>query len=165
MKLTGKRIAILVADHYEDVEFWYPYYRMKEEGAEVVILGPSFGPDEVHGKFGHPAKIEMRTREVRPDDFHAVIIPGGYAPDLLRRCSATLQFVRSIAESGKVTAAICHAGWVLISAGVIRDRHATSFSSIKDDMVNAGAKWVDEADLKDWSELSILSRTSSCNWA
>ncbi len=138
-----------MADHYEDVEFWYPYYRMIEEGAEVMILGPSFGPDEVRGKFGLPAKIEKRTSEVSPDDFQAVIIPGGYAPDLLRRCSATLEFVQRVAESGKVTAAICHAGWVLISAGVIRGRRATSFISIKDDMVNAGADWVDEEVVRD----------------
>jgi protease I len=144
MDLIGKRVAVLVADRYEDIEFWYPYYRMKEAGAEVSILGPDFGPEEVHSKYGHPAKIEMRAKDANPDDFDAVIIPGGYAPDLLRRCSSSLKFVRTLAETGKVTAAICHAGWVLISAGVIKGKRATSFFSIKDDMVNAGAKWTDE---------------------
>jgi protease I len=144
MELQGKRIAILVADRYEDVEFWYPYYRMKEAGASVATLGPSFGPEEVHGKYGHPAKMDKRTRDVRPGDFDAVIIPGGYAPDLLRRCKSTLRFVAEIAGAGKVTAAICHAGWVLISARVINGKRATSFFSIKDDMINAGVDWVDE---------------------
>lgn len=144
MELDGKRVAILVADRYEDVEFWYPYYRMKEAGAVVTILGPDFGPEEVHGKYGHPAKMDKRTRDVRPEDFDAVIIPGGYAPDLLRRCKSTLNFVEGIASAGKVTAAICHAGWVLISARAIEGRRATSFFSIKDDMINAGAEWVDE---------------------
>jgi protease I len=144
MELDGQRIAILVADLYEDLEFWYPYYRMKEAGAEVVILGPCVGPEEVRGKYGLPAKMESRTRDVVADEFDAVIIPGGYAPDRLRRCPDTLRFVKTIFDSGKVTAAICHAGWVLISARLMRGRRATSFFSIKDDMINAGAKWVDE---------------------
>lgn len=144
MELEGKRIGILVADLYEDVEFWYPCLRMKEAGAEVVILGPSFGPEEVHGKHGLPAKMDRRAKDANPDEFDAVIIPGGYAPDLLRRDASLLRFVRSIALSGKVAAAICHAGWVLISAGVIRGKRVTSFSSIRDDMINAGADWVDE---------------------
>ncbi len=144
MELDGKRIAILVAELYEDVEFWYPYYRMKEAGAEVIILGPEFGPEEVHGKHGLPAKMEKRTKEVNPNDFDAVIIPGGYAPDHLRRHEDILKFVRSICSSGKVTAAICHAPWVLISAGVIKGRRATSFFSLKDDVINAGATWIDE---------------------
>lgn len=144
MQQQEKRIAILVADLYEEVEFWYPYYRMKEAGARVTILGPSFGPGEVHGKHGHPAKMDKRTPDVSPEDFDAVIIPGGYAPDLLRRCKSTLKFVAGIAGAGKVTAAICHAGWVLISARVIKGKRATSFFSIRDDMINAGADWVDE---------------------
>jgi len=138
------RIAILVADHYEEVEFWYPYYRMKEAGAKVTVLGPGFGPEEVHGKHGHPAKMDKRTRDVSPEDFDALIIPGGYAPDLLRRCKSTLLLVAGISGAGKVTAAICHAGWVLISAKVIKGKRATSFFSLKDDMINAGADWVDE---------------------
>lgn len=144
MELDGKRIAILVAELYEDVEFWYPYYRMKEAGAAVMILGPDSGPGEVHGKHGLPAKMEKRIRDANPNDFDAVIIPGGYAPDHLRRSRDILEFVRSICSSGKVTAAICHAPWVLISAGAIRGKRATSFFSIKDDMINAGANWVDE---------------------
>ncbi len=144
MELEGKRVAILVADRYEDVEFWYPYYRMKEAGASVTTLGPNFGPEEVHGKYGHPIKMDKRASSVRSGDFDAVIIPGGYAPDMLRRDRSVLKFVAEIAGGGKVTAAICHAGWVLISARVIEGKRATSFYSIKDDMINAGADWVDE---------------------
>jgi len=144
MEIKGRRIAILVADLYEDTEFWYPYYRLKEAGADVSVLGPGFGPEVVHGKYGHPARVEMRAKEARADDFDAVVISGGYAPDLLRRCPDTLDFVHSMAEAGKVVAGICHAGWVLISAGIIGGKRATSFFSIKDDMINAGARWTDQ---------------------
>jgi protease I len=157
MELADKKIAILVADLYEDVEFWYPYYRMKEAGAEVMILGPCLGPEEVHGKHGLPARVERRTRDVDADDFDAVIIPGGYAPDRLRRCPDTLEFVKAIFDSGKVTAAICHAGWVLISAGLMHGRRATSFFSIKDDMINAGADWVDEEVVVDGNMITSRS--------
>ncbi len=144
MELQHQRIGLLVADRYEEMEFWYPYYRMKEAGADVVVLGPSFGPEEVHGKHGLPARMDARIRDAKPEDFDAMIIPGGYAPDLLRRDPEILSFVRALAEAGKPTAAICHAGWVLISAGVIRGKRATSFYSIRDDMINAGADWRDE---------------------
>jgi protease I len=157
VELNSKTVAILAADHYEDLEFWYPYYRMKEAGVRVVVIGCGSGPVEVHSKHNYPVKLDMRAKEANPDDFDAVIIPGGYAPDLLRRCQETLKFVRSIAQEGKVTAAICHAGWVLISAGVIEGKMATSFFSIKDDMINAGAKWVDKEVVVD--ENIITSRS------
>lgn len=157
MELDGKKIAILVADLYEDVEFWYPYYRMQEAGAAVTILGPCHGPDVVHGKHGLPARFEKRTNDVKPDDFNAVIIPGGYAPDQLRRCPDTLSFVKAIYDSGKATAAICHAGWVLISAGIMLGKRATSFYSIKDDMINAGATWVDEEVVVDGNMITSRS--------
>jgi protease I len=157
MNLKGRRIAILVADLYEDVEFWYPYYRLKEAGAEVMVLGPGFGPEVVQGKYGLPARMEMRTADVKSEDFDAVVIPGGYAPDLLRRCQDTLSFVRSLAEEGKVLAAICHAGWVLISAGVINGKRSTSFFSIKDDMINAGAKWTDQEVVVDGNVITSRS--------
>ncbi|NYT01784.1 MAG: type 1 glutamine amidotransferase [Methanosarcinales archaeon] len=144
MELKGKKVAILAAEMYEDLELWYPYYRMKEAGATVVIVGPGFGPDEVKSKHGYPALLDARAKQVRPSELDGVIIPGGYAPDLLRRCPATLKLVGSMMQEEKVVAAICHAGWVLISAGVLEVRRATSFFSIRDDMANAGAEWVDE---------------------
>lgn len=144
MGLEGKKIAVLAADLYEDPELWYPYYRMKEAGADVKVIGTSSSADVVESKHGYPAKIDLRANEANPDEFDAVIIPGGYAPDRLRRCKATLGFVKELFQQNKVVAAICHAGWVLVSAGVLKGKRATSFSSIKDDMKNAGADWVDE---------------------
>jgi len=144
MELEDRKVAVLAADMYEDLELWYPYYRMKEAGAEVVIVGPGFGPEEVKSKYGYPAVLDMRAKQVQAEELDGVVIPGGYAPDLLRRCPATLKLVRTMVQEEKVVAAICHAGWVLISAGVLRGRRATSFFSIRDDMANAGVEWVDE---------------------
>ena len=143
-ELKGKKIAVLAADLYEDTELWYPYYRMKEAGAEVKIVGTASSADSVQSKYGYPANIDLRASEISSDEFDAVIVPGGYAPDKLRRCTATLDFVRRLFEQGKVVSAICHAGWVLVSANVLEGKRATSVSAIKDDMVNAGAEWIDE---------------------
>jgi len=144
MELAGKRIAILAADDYEDTELLYPYYRMREAGADVKVVGTASSADVVHSKHGYPVTIDLRANEANADDFDAVIVPGGYAPDKLRRCTATLDFVSTLFRQNKIVAAICHAGWVLISAGVLKGKRATSFSAIKDDMQNAGAEWVDE---------------------
>jgi protease I len=143
-ELTGKTIAILAADDYEDLELWYPYYRMKEAGADVRIVGPFPGADIVHSKHGYPAQIDLKANQAKADAFDGVIVPGGWAPDRLRRCKATLRFVKELFGQNKVMAAICHGGWVLISADVIRGKRATSVSAIRDDMKNAGADWVDE---------------------
>lgn len=144
MELEGKKVAVLAADLYEDPELWYPYYRMKEAGAAVEVMGTTSSADVVQSKHGYPVKIDIRANEVNPDEFDAVIVPGGYAPDKLRTCEATLNFVMTLSRAGKVVAAICHAGWVLVSADVLKGKRATSVSAIKDDMRNAGAKWVDE---------------------
>jgi protease I len=144
MELTGKRVAILAADDYEDTELWYPYFRMLEAGAEAKIVGMASSEDVVKSKHGYPAKIDLRANEAKPDDFDAVIVPGGYAPDKLRRCEATLNFVRELNKRKKIVAAICHAGWVLVSAGILTGRTATSVPAIKDDVKNAGANWVDQ---------------------
>lgn len=143
MTLAGKAIALLVDEGYEDLEFWYPYYRLQEEGAEVVVAAHE--PKEYGSKHGYPAKAERKVGDLEPADFDAVVIPGGtQCPDRLRRHREILAFVRSMDEAAKPVAAICHAGWVAISAGIVKARRMTSFSSIKDDCVNAGAKWVDE---------------------
>lgn len=141
MKLKGKRVALFVANFYEDLEFWYPYYRLKEEGAEVVIIGP--GIDSYAGKHGLPVKSDKAISEVDPKKFDGLIIPGGYSPDHMRRSPKMVEFVKAMHADGKPIAAICHAGWMLASAGIVRGKKLTSFYSIKDDMINAGAEWVD----------------------
>ena len=142
MTLQGKRVAVLVADMYQELEFWYPYLRLQEEGARVVAVGPE--AKEYKSKLGYPAKAELGAKDVRAGDFHAVVIPGGYAPDYLRRSPELVKFVREMAEAGKPVAAICHGPWVLCSARVVAGRRVTSFFSIRDDLENAGAIWVDE---------------------
>jgi len=140
--LKGKRVAILVADMYQELEFWYPYLRLLEEGAEVVAVGPE--AKEYKSKLGYPAKADLGAKDVRAQDFHAVVIPGGYAPDYLRRSPELVRFVREMAEAGKPVAAICHGPWMLCSARVVRGKRVTSFFAIRDDLENAGAIWVDE---------------------
>ncbi len=141
MKLEGKTIAIYVADIFEDLEFWYPKIRMMEEGAKVVVIGPEKAT--YTGKNGLPAKADKSIEDVSAEVFDALIIPGGYAPDQMRRTPKMIEFVRSIHNQEKVVAAICHAGWMLASADVLDGREVTSFFSIKDDLTNAGARWVD----------------------
>jgi len=156
MELTGKKVVVLAEETYEDLELWYPYYRMREAGATVSIVGT--GSAEVYqSKHGYPARADARADDVRAADVDAVIIPGGFAPDRLRRYPAVLKLVREAAEAGKVVAAICHAGWVLVSAGVLKGRTATSVPAIKDDMANAGAQWVDREVVRDGN--LITSRT------
>ena len=141
MDLKGKRVAILAEDDYQEVELWYPLYRLREAGAEVRVVGPR--TSTFKSKLGYPVEADLSAESARPEDFDAVVIPGGYAPDRMRRHPAMVDFVRRMAEQGRVVAAICHAGWMLASAGVVRGRRVTSFFSIRDDMVNAGAEWVD----------------------
>jgi protease I len=131
-----------VADLYEDLEFWYPRIRLKEEGAEVVVVGPREGT--FSGKRGLTAEAHRSIDDVHPRDFAALVIPGGYSPDQMRRSPPMVDFVAAMHEDGKPIAAICHAGWMLVSAGVVKGRRVTSFHSIRDDMENAGAEWVDE---------------------
>ena len=147
MKLTGKRIALFVEDMFNDREFWYPYYRMKEEGAEVRIIGPRRAT--FTAKEGITADADLAIGDVKPEDFDAVIIPGGFAPDLMRRTRAMIDFVAEMHRKGKIVAAICHAGWILASAGIARGKTVTSFFAIKDDLVNAGADWVDREVVRD----------------
>lgn len=144
MSLNGKKIAVLAGPIYEDLELWYPYYRLKEEGAEPVLVGVAGGPEVVESKHGYPAKVELDAGEADPGDFDGVIVPGGYSPDHLRRCQKLVAFVKDLDQNGKLVAAICHGGWVPISAGAVRGKKGTSFFAIKDDMVNAGLEWVDE---------------------
>lgn len=143
MDLRGKRIAILVDNIYQEMELWYPLYRFREAGAEVVLVGPKAGQTYT-SKLGYPATADRSYDDVKPADFDGVIIPGGYAPDHMRRHEKALALVKELNSQGKLVAAICHAAWVLCSAGgMLRGRRATSFFAIKDDVINAGATWED----------------------
>ena len=142
-QLSGKRIAILVDNFYQEMEIWYPLFRFKEAGAEVVTVGPRAG-ETYTSKLGYPCKADKSFDEVSATDFDGVVVPGGYAPDHIRRHAMANQLVKELDRQGKLVAAICHGGWVLCSAGsLLKGRRATSFFAIKDDMVNAGAQWED----------------------
>ena len=143
MKLQGKRITVLAENMYQEMELWVPYFRFKEEGAEVKIVGAG-GAKSYTSKHGYPVAVDAQAESVSAVEFDAVVVPGGYAPDLMRRHEAMVRLVREAAQQGKVVAAICHAGWMLVSAGVLPGKQATSFFSIKDDLVAAGARWVDQ---------------------
>jgi protease I len=142
MLLRGKRILIFAGPLFEDIELLYPLYRFREEGAEVVVAG--LGDRQYHGKKGHPVEVDTDVELVSSREFDAVLVPGGYLPDHLRRSEKVLEIVREAFDEGKVVAAICHGPWVPVSAGIMKGRRATSFWSIRDDVANAGADWVDQ---------------------
>ncbi|HPQ13654.1 MAG TPA: type 1 glutamine amidotransferase domain-containing protein [Bryobacteraceae bacterium] len=142
MELHGKRIAIFVDQSYQELEVWYPYYRLKEAGAEVVTVGARAG-ESYPSKYGYPVTAQKSYDEVKAADFDGVVVPGGYAPDHIRRYEKATQFVKEIDAQGKLVASICHGLWVLCSAGVLKGRRATCFFAIKDDVMNAGARYED----------------------
>ncbi len=144
MSLTGKRVAVLAAEDYQVLEVWFPVLRLREEGAQVKVVGVTGGAGTVKSKEGYPCDVDMGADSVSADDFDAVVIPGGWAPDYLRRCRHTVQFVKNLSAAGKPVAAICHGGWMLVSADVVKGRRATCFYAIKDDLIHAGADYVDE---------------------
>lgn len=156
MELKDKKAIVLIEDMYNDYEFIYPYYRLLEAGAEVLVVGPVAG-QVYHGKSGTTARSTASALEVEPADFAGLVIPGGYAPDMMRRHEAMVNLVREMDSQGKVVAAICHAGWMLASAKILTGRTVTSFFAIKDDLVHAGATWVDQEVVEDGR--LITSRT------
>lgn len=143
MELEGKTVAIPVEELFNTFEFWYPYYRLKEAGAEVVVVGS--GSSETYtGKPGTEVKVDRDIDQISAADFDGIVIPGGYAPDIMRRYPKMVQLVKTLFESEKVVAAICHAGWMLASAKILRGKTVTSFFAIKDDLIHAGAQWIDQ---------------------
>jgi protease I len=142
--LQGRRLLMFVDDVYEDLELWYPRLRLIEAGAHVTVAGPEEGKAYM-GKHGYPCRSDAAIRDMEAADFHGLIIPGGFMPDKLRRDPKVLQLVRDFSESGKLVAAICHGGWIPISARVYRGVRVTGSPGIKDDLINAGAIWEDAA--------------------
>jgi protease I len=143
MELQGKKVIIFAEEMYNEFELWYPYYRLLEAGAEVALVGS--GSAQVYkSKLGLPVSVQKSADQVDPKNFNGLIIPGGYAPDHMRRYPAMVGLVKEIFGAGKVVAAICHAGWMLASAEVVRGKKVTSFFAIKDDLIHAGAEWVDQ---------------------
>ena len=156
MELKGKRVAIPVESMFNTFEFWYPYYRLKEAGAQVIVVG-SGSATTYTGKPGTDVKVDVGIDQVSATDFDGIVIPGGYAPDMMRRYPKMVQLVKDLYDAGKLVAAICHAGWMLASAKILQGKTVTSFFAIKDDLVHAGARWVDEEVVVDGN--LVTSRT------
>ena len=142
-ELSGKRVAVLVDNYYQELEVWYPLLRMREAGAEVFTVGPEAGAT-YKSKLGYPVKADRAIADVGADDFDALVIPGGWAPDHMRRNPRFARLIADADQAAKPIGAICHGAWMLCSAGILNNRRATAFFSIKDDVVNAGADYVDE---------------------
>jgi protease I len=156
MNLTGKRVLIFAANYYEELELWYPKIRLEEEGVATVVAG--VGEKVYHGKRGsYPVAVDAQVDDLSADAFHGLVIPGGYAPDILRRHPKVLSLTRDVFKAGKPVGFICHAGWVPISAGIVRGRRGTSVGAIRDDLVNAGMLWEDAPVVVDGNLIS--SRT------
>jgi len=147
MRLAGKRVIYLVDEGFEDLEFYVPLMRLQEEGASITVVGTQL--KTVRGKHCLEATPDKIAAEVQAKDYDAIVVPGGWAPDKLRRHPEILSLVRDLYQQGKIVAAICHAGLVLISAGVVSGHKATGSEGIKDDLINAGAEWVDQAAFRD----------------
>lgn len=148
--------VILVEDEYEDLEFWVPLMCLRQNGIDARVVGPEKGRT-YHSKHGYPAVADAAPGQIKPVEIGLLVIPGGYAPDRMRCCKAMVDLVHNVHASGGTVAFICHGGWMACSAGILKGRRATSFVAIRDDMENAGAKWVDEAVVVDGNLVS--SRT------
>ena len=166
-KLADKRVVIIVANEFEDIELLYPVLRLSEEGAEIIVVPVQMGihprpyldNKPVTGRFGHPVPIPVmpegrryrigKIEALDADQIDCVLLPGGFSPDYLRRHKQTLDLVRQCHQRGKLLAAICHAPWVLISAGIMAGKRATGLIAVRDDLINAGAEYVDEPAVRD----------------
>ena len=148
MDLKNRRVCVLVEQQYQEMEVWYPVYRLREAGCTVTLVGPEAGTT-YPSKLGYPAKADKSIKDVSVNDFDCIVIPGGFAPDFLRRNEAIIRLVSEMAEQGKVVAAICHGPWVLCSTQALKGKKATCFFAIKDDVINAGATYVDAEVIRD----------------
>jgi protease I len=156
MSLNGTRVALLIEDDYQELEAWYPRLRLEEAGADVQVIGS--GRKKIfESKLGYPMEADASADEVSADDFDAVIVPGGFAPDHMRLSQPMIDLVRDVHDAGKLTAVICHGGWMLVSAGALKGRKATGYDPIRHDVENAGGEWVDESVVIDGNV--ITSRT------
>lgn len=153
--MEEKSVVVLCDDMYEVLELWYPYYRLQEEGFKVVLAGDKI--KEYKSKHGYPVTPSVEIEDLQADSVQGIIIPGGFAPDRLRRYPTLLHLIQQVYEGGGLIASICHGPWVMISAGILQGRQATCFHAIKDDLVNAGAHFKDEAVVVDNN--LITSRT------
>jgi len=163
MARDRRSVLLLAADDFEDIELLYPLYRLTEAGIEVIMAGLDEHP--VRGKKGHgPVPVHTTVDQVAEPEFDALVIPGGYAPDKLRRSDAVLDLVRAFDAGGKPIAFICHAGWVPISARIVKGRRATSVAAIRDDMINAGAEWLDQAAVVDGNLISARTPADLGPW-
>ena len=151
MKLQGKKIVTLVAEGVEDLEYYVPLMRLQEEGAEVLSAGLDLKP--VRGKNGLVITPDTRLDALNADDLFAIIVPGGWAPDKLRRYPVVTDLVRKMDAAGKPVGIICHGGLIAISAGIVKGHRATGSLGIKDDLVNAGATWLDESAFRDGNQV------------
>jgi protease I len=163
MPPTQRNVLLLAADMFEDMELLYPLYRLAEENIAVTVAGLDTQP--VTGKKGHgPVPVDTTVSQVSEADYDALVIPGGYAPDRLRRADEVLDLVRAFDERRKPIAFICHAGWVPISAKILNGRRGTSVAAINYDMINAGVDWVDEATVVDGNLISARTPADLGPW-
>jgi len=163
MVLAQRKVLLLAADDFEDMELLYPLYRLREEEVAVTVAGLDDHP--LRGKKGYgPVTVDTTVDHVAASDFDALVVPGGFAPDKLRRSETVLGLVRAFDDAGKPIAFICHAGWVPISAKIVKGRRATSVAAIRDDMVNAGVDWVDQATAVDGNLISARTPADLGPW-
>ena len=143
MELKGKKVIVLAEEMYNEYELWYPYYRLKEAGADVTLVG-SGSAQTYKAKSGLEVSVDTSADQVSAADYDGIVIPGGYAPDRMRRYPSMVNLVKDFFKAGKVVAAICHAGWMLASAEIVGGKTVTCFFSIKDDLIHAGGNYVDK---------------------
>lgn len=148
MNMDGKNAIILVEQQYQELEIWYPYFRLKEAGCKVTLVGPEAN-HTYPSKLGYPARSDQAAKDINADNYDLLVIPGGFAPDFIRRSEAMIKLVNSMAQKNKVIAAICHGPWVLCSTAALKGKKATCFFAIKDDVINAGANYTDAEVIRD----------------